>query len=231
MIRTTELHNRAVVDIDGAEKLGYIDKIILDPDARRVAGFVLSRGSIMGGGPHTIVPAASVRAIGPDAVTVHRRLIDAADAAAIEPLPRLSDLVRRKVVSETGQLLGFINDVLIDERDGRILGYRLVEPNSSGKWDEMLGAADRSTKNTLLLRADAELRAGKELVVVPDHAIVDEVALEELAASPARSAPLAGTTPAAPSASEALPASPWAECKPVAVQRGQWIDRDDSVAT
>ena len=39
MIRATELGGRAVVDMDAAEKLGKIDKVILDPDGRRVAGF------------------------------------------------------------------------------------------------------------------------------------------------------------------------------------------------
>jgi uncharacterized protein YrrD len=35
MIRATELAGRAVVDIDAAEKLGTIDKIILDSARRR----------------------------------------------------------------------------------------------------------------------------------------------------------------------------------------------------
>ena len=43
MIRATELAGRAVVDIDAAEKIGTIDKIILDPDGKQVAGFVVTR--------------------------------------------------------------------------------------------------------------------------------------------------------------------------------------------
>jgi uncharacterized protein YrrD len=37
MIRATELSGRPVIDIDAAEKVGVIDKIILDPDGRKVA--------------------------------------------------------------------------------------------------------------------------------------------------------------------------------------------------
>ena len=53
-----------MIDIDAAERIGTIEKLILDPDGRRVAGFVVTVG---GGGfgrkEHAIIPASSVRAI------------------------------------------------------------------------------------------------------------------------------------------------------------------------
>ena len=72
MIRATELGGRAVVDVDAAEKLGKIERVVLDPDARHVAGFVVSRGSsLFNAGEHLMLAASCVHAIGPDAVTVH----------------------------------------------------------------------------------------------------------------------------------------------------------------
>src|SRR6266404_3571935 len=44
MIRATDLSGRAVVDMDAAEKLGRIETIIIDPEARQLAAFRLSRG-------------------------------------------------------------------------------------------------------------------------------------------------------------------------------------------
>ena len=71
MIRASQLSGRAVVDIEAAEKLGQIDKVIVDPDARRVAAYVLTRGGAFSGERgEMVLPATSVHAIGPDAVTV-----------------------------------------------------------------------------------------------------------------------------------------------------------------
>lgn len=76
MIRATELAGRAVIDIDTAERFGTIDKLILDPDGRRVAGFVVARGSGFPGNKEQItIPATAIRAIGPDAITVHQTAV------------------------------------------------------------------------------------------------------------------------------------------------------------
>jgi uncharacterized protein YrrD len=48
MIKATDLGGRAVVDMDAAEKLGRVHKVILDPDRRRVAGFVIASGGYGG---------------------------------------------------------------------------------------------------------------------------------------------------------------------------------------
>ena len=173
MIRATELGGKAVVDVDAAEKLGKIDRVVLDPDARRVAGFVVVKGSsILGTGEHLVLPASSVHAIGPDAVTVHHRQGAAANSSAadLQHLPRVSDMVGRKVVSDQGQLLGAVDDVLIDETDGRILGYALSGGDLDDKLKHMLSkGGDR--KRGGFLRADADLRAGKDLIVAPENAV------------------------------------------------------------
>ena len=127
MIRATELAGRAVIDIDAAERLGTIDKLILDPDGRRVAGFVVVRGSgFPGNKEHITIPATAIRAIGPDAITVHQMAVAGSDIGRLETLPRGSDLIGRKVVSEDGRFLGKVSDVLIDRESGRIEVARIV---------------------------------------------------------------------------------------------------------
>ena len=72
VVRATELSGRAVIDLDCAEKIGKVDKIVIDPGARRVAAFLISRGAPLNGEKlHLVVPASSVHAIGPDALTIH----------------------------------------------------------------------------------------------------------------------------------------------------------------
>ena len=200
MIRATELGGRAVVDIEAAEKLGRIDRVLLDPDGRCVAGFIVSRGAaIFNKGEHVTLPAACVHAVGPDAVTVNRGAPPAADEASLDGLPGVSDMVGRKVVSDEGRLLGTVDDVLIDETDGRIVGYALKDLGDTFK--ERMGK-DHDGRAPYL-RADVKLRSGRDLIVAPE----DAVSLDyDLMNAPSSMAP-AGTDTSRPWRRSLTPAS------------------------
>ena len=172
MIRATELAGRAVVDIDAAKKVGTIDKMILDPDGRRVAGFVVRRhgSGFPGTHDHVLLPSSAIHAIGPDAVTNRQGSVAGDELARLETLPRGSDLIGRKVVSEDGRFLGKVSDVLIDRMDGRILGYLLSEHTPGGRFEEMLGK-DRKDREMPYLPADAKLKAGRDLLVASEDAV------------------------------------------------------------
>ena len=174
MIRAKELGGRAVVDVDAAEKLGKIDRIVLDPESRRVAGFVVSKGSsIFNNDADIVISASCVHAVGPDAVTVHRT--EGFDSGTtLKDLPRVSDITGRKVVSDQGRLMGTVDDVLIDENDGRIVGYTLSGDGIDDKLRNLVSgapAAAGEAKRAPFLRADANLRAGKDRLVAPEDAV------------------------------------------------------------
>ncbi|MDQ3069489.1 MAG: PRC-barrel domain-containing protein [Acidobacteriota bacterium] len=174
MIRVTELGGRAVIDLEAAEKLGKIDRVVLDPEGRKVAGFVISNGaSLFNNGRHLMLSASCVHAVGPDAITVRRDAATTLDDDVFEGLPRASDVIGRKVVSQEGRLMGEVDDVLIDETDGRIVGYTLTGEGVSGKLADILPGdhKDHKDQRAPFLRADADLRAGKDLIVAPDDAI------------------------------------------------------------
>jgi uncharacterized protein YrrD len=172
MMRATELSGRAVVDIDGAEKVGAIDKIILDPDGRRIAGFVVTRGGsgFPGTRAHVLIPASAVHAIGPDAVTIRQSAVAGTDMTHLETLPRGTDVIGRKVVSEDGRFLGKVGDVLLDRADGRIVGYQLSDHTPGAKFEEMLGK-DKKRRDTPYLPADAKIRTGRDLIVASEDAV------------------------------------------------------------
>jgi uncharacterized protein YrrD len=176
MIRASELYGRVLVDLDTAEKVGNIDEIIVDPYAPGVAGYVVSVShSLLGRAQRMLVASESVHAIGPDAVTV-RHLGSPGDLSAhLDALPRLSELTGRKMVSHGGRLLGTIEDALIDERDSRIIGYPL-DGSTVAAGLERLFALGLKSGRLEYVRADADLRVGARLVVVPDDAVavVDE---------------------------------------------------------
>ena len=173
MIRATELSGRAVVDIDAAEKVGVIDKIILDPDGRRVAGFVVTRAGsrFPGNKTHTLIPSSAVHAIGPDAVTIRQSAAGGTDMAGLETLPRGSDVIGRKVVSEDGRFLGKVGDVLIERTDGRIVGYLLSEHTPGAKFEEMFGHDKKKRRETPYLPADANIRTGRDLIVASEESV------------------------------------------------------------
>ena len=133
MIRASELAGRPVVDIDMAEKVGTIEKLILDPNGQRVAGFVIARGGGFASNKgRATIPASAVHAIGPDAVTVKREGAATVDVARLEGLPRGSDVIGRKIVTEDGRYLGKVDDVLIEREGGRIFGYVLTDHKGKG---------------------------------------------------------------------------------------------------
>jgi len=171
MIRASELAGRAVIDINAAEKIGTIERLILDPHGKRVAGLVVTKG---GGFPrsreHSTIPATAVHAIGPDAVTVKQDDTAPADITGLEALPSGADIISRKIVTEDGRYLGKVDDVLIEREDGRIFGYVLSDHKGKGKRP--------------YLPADADLRAGKDLIVAPESAMRYEWNDEDTAARP-----------------------------------------------
>jgi uncharacterized protein YrrD len=167
MVRASELSGRSVVDIDAAAKLGRIEKIIIDPEARRVAAFLVSPGGAFNKDKTpTLLPATSVHAIGPDAVTVRRTAEVGGAAGHFDQLPRVSDIIGRKVVSRDGRLLGVVDDVLISGADGVIVGYQLGD---SSALRSLFGG--RKHSRAPYLRADVDLRTGPDLIVAPDDAL------------------------------------------------------------
>ena len=211
MIRATELAGRAVIDLDAAEKLGKVQKVILDPDARRVAGFVVSRGSsLFGEGTHITVPASRVYAVGPDAITLRQDLAGQEDTAMLDSLPRVSDLIGRKVVSRNGRFLGDVRDVLINDGTGQIVGYLLADEHPMARLEELVSGA-KKTRPSVYLRADADLRAGRELIVAPEDAVNDEREAGEVTAAPSL---------------DVANVCHWADPTGLTTPTGEWVRRD-----
>ncbi|MDQ6707802.1 MAG: PRC-barrel domain-containing protein [Acidobacteriota bacterium] len=172
MIRASGLRGRAVVDMDAAEKMGHVEEVLLDPENSRVAGFILAQGQSLFGSntSKTLLSASAVHAIGPDALTVHQAGDSAQASDLLARMPRMSDVIGRKIVSQSGKMLGVIEDVLVNGENGRIVGYSLSSSTALGKLENLFGAAKEGA--TDYVRGDADLRVGKDVVVVPDDAIM-----------------------------------------------------------
>jgi len=171
MIKGSQLVGRAVIDMEAAQRLGRVKEIIVQQDGERVAGFVLVHGeTIVGtGGTRRTVPASALHSIGPDAVTVRGSAVKER-LPELDKLPRMSDVIGHKMVTRSGRLLGSIDDMLIDGADGTIIGF-VVGEGVRNKL-EMIFNPQRSRIHGYV-RADADLHVGKDLVVVPDDALIE----------------------------------------------------------
>jgi uncharacterized protein YrrD len=178
MIKGSQLVGRAVIDMEAAERLGRIKEIIVQHDGERVAGFIAVHGeTIVGtGGTRRMIPGSALHSIGPDAITVHGSAMKER-LAQLDTLPRMSDIIGHKMVTRSGRLLGLIDDMLIDGADGTIVGF-VVGEGLRNKLENIFNPQRSRTGG--YVRADADLQVGKELIVVPDDALIeDEPAAKE----------------------------------------------------
>ena len=170
MIKGSQLVGRAVIDMEAAERLGKIKEIIVQRDGERVAGFVIVHGeTIVGsGGKRRMIPASAVYSIGPDAMTVRGSSIQ--ELAELDNLPRMSDIIGHKMITQSGRLLGVIGDMLINGADGSIVGF-VVGEGVRNKLENIFNPQRPRVHG--YVRADADLHVGKELIVVPDEALIE----------------------------------------------------------
>jgi len=170
MIKGSQLVGRAVIDMEAAERLGKIKEIIVQRDGERVAGFIVVHGeTIVGtGGKRRMIPASAVYSIGPDAMTVRGSAMQ--ELAELDNLPRMSDIIGHKMVTQSGRLLGVIDDMLVNRADGTIVGF-VVGEGVRNKLENIFNP--QRSRIHGYVRADADLQVGKELIVVPDNALIE----------------------------------------------------------
>jgi uncharacterized protein YrrD len=170
MIKGSQLVGRAVIDMEAAERLGKIKEIIVQRDGERVAGLVIVHGETMvgTGGKRRMIPASAVHAIGPDAMTVRGSAMQ--ELAELDNLPRMSDIIGHKMVTQSGRLLGVIDDMLVNRADGTIIGF-VVGEGVRNKLENIFNPQRARIHG--YVRADANLHVGKELIVVPDDALIE----------------------------------------------------------
>ena len=118
-MKATQLRGVPVVSIAGAETLGEVEDLVLDPDAQRV---VAVRIKLAPAGVVKTVSGLDVK-VGQDALTIKdARSITEEELAGVEGSVGLSRLLGTRVMSHGGNLLGSIEDVEIDA-DLAIAGY------------------------------------------------------------------------------------------------------------
>jgi sporulation protein YlmC with PRC-barrel domain len=92
------------------------------------------------------------------------------ELAELDNLPRMSDIIGHKMITQSGRLLGVIDDMLINRTDGTIVGF-VVGEGVRNKLENIFNPQRPRVHG--YVRADANLHVGKELIVVPDDALIE----------------------------------------------------------
>ena len=124
-MQASELKGRAVVVLANAEKVGQVEDILFDAPFRQVLGFRVKKGGLLG--KTEALPRESVTSIGPDALTVAspEMINDEERFAQLGGAATLGKVIGTKVVTESGQLLGTISQLEIDQDARSVTSYVL----------------------------------------------------------------------------------------------------------
>ncbi|HWG98939.1 MAG TPA: PRC-barrel domain-containing protein [Pilimelia sp.] len=161
LLRATELVKRPVVTLDG-EDVAQIKDIVYDDRGGTVSGFTLSGRGLFAGPLKVGLPAAAVRAVGPDAVMIADagQLTARADVAGDTEV-REGNVLGDRVVTETGRTLGTVVDVILRVgADAEVVGYEVEIAEAPG------GQGTRA-----LVPLSDTLAVSGEAIVVPGGAV------------------------------------------------------------
>lgn len=132
MIKGKSLLGRSIVGQDDGKVVGSVKDLIFDHQSDEVVALVLANKDLFGLIDAIIVPWREVRNFSGDVVMVQSaqsvvKLHDDAQTHAVvnDPINRETVLSGTKVLSASGESLGTLADMCIDEASGKVLGYEV----------------------------------------------------------------------------------------------------------
>jgi len=166
-VNSKQLKGLAVISIADGEKLGQIDRVLVDPAAARVVGFSIrhSGGGLIsipvGVEEEQVVDVDDVHALGRDAITLRDKGALRGDQtrARLDSLIDVDQLTHLKVVTEGGTYVGDPVSTEIDETS-----YKLKEIEVSPGF----------FKSNRHVPIGQVVNIGHELIVVNDAVCADE---------------------------------------------------------
>ncbi len=155
----SRLRGHPLIDITKGKRIGVVHDLLFDPQRRTIQAFSTKGGLLH---PSTLVPTAKAT-IGADAVTFQPGALAGQDTSWLHTLPRASDLIGRRVHSNTGQLLGTVAELRIDPGSNTLLALELAP--------EQTGAALRLGSARRLLAANSVISYGPDTIVAREEGL------------------------------------------------------------
>jgi sporulation protein YlmC with PRC-barrel domain len=157
----SQLVGHPLVDITEGRKIGEVRDVLLDEQRRFIQAFA-TRGGLFHG--PTYVPALKAT-IGVDAVTFQPGALEGQDTSWLDRLPRASETIGMRVLTDTGKLIGTVDNLRLDPNNSTVLALE-VKPEHTGLLHR-LGSGRR------LMPATGVISYGPDTIVAQETALID----------------------------------------------------------
>ncbi len=157
-MKFSELKGRAVINLEDAKKIGDVEDLWVDVNNHHIVSLKVKTGMFSAS---QVVPVAEVKSVGQDAVTIlahdpnNNSQPDQGQRAnpSSQDVMDMTDIIGNRVVTDTGTLVGEVQDVELDPTSWTITGYQVREGGLFTKPQE--------------IPATPDVRYGKKLLTVP----------------------------------------------------------------
>jgi sporulation protein YlmC with PRC-barrel domain len=155
----SQLRGHPLVDIAEGRAIGTVDDLLFDEQRRVIQAFATKGGILR---RSTLVPALKAK-IGVDAVTFQPGTLAGQDTSWLDALPKATELVGMRVLSDTGKLLGSVEDLRIDPDNGTLAAFELKP--------EQTGIPHRLGTERRLLPGNSVISYGPDAIIAHENAI------------------------------------------------------------
>lgn len=124
-----------IISLDKGEKVGEINDIIYDPENQNIKAFLIDEGGWFS--EARVIPFEKVQKIGTDAITINTSQDIKKGSEIPDPLSSVSErnskIRKMNVVTEEGNNIGRVTDVIFDTQTGKVEEYEI----SKGPIDDL----------------------------------------------------------------------------------------------
>lgn len=127
MIRSKKLIGAEIIESDSGKRLGSIKGVLFSPPEKKIKGFIMScrlwyRGDSLVDIEHIKSISECIMVSDSNDFLIISKAADLKSAALF-----MNRIFGIKVVTESGERLGYIDDIIIDEKEFKIEGYVLTD--------------------------------------------------------------------------------------------------------
>jgi uncharacterized protein YrrD len=157
----SQLRNHPLVNIYEGREIGRVADVLLDEQRRVIQAFATKKGLLHG---PTYVPNIKA-SIGVDAITFQPGTLEGQDTSWLDNLPRASELLGARILSEGGQMLGTVENIRFLQDNGMLLAYE-VKPAQTG-------VMHRLSRSRRLLSAASIISYGPDAIITRDTILAE----------------------------------------------------------
>ena len=156
----SQLIGHPLIDVTEGRKVGEVHDVLLDQQRRFVQAFSTKGGLLHG---PIYVPAMKAT-IGVDAVTFQPGAMEGQDSSWLDMLPKASEILGMRVLTNTGRLVGIVDDLRLDPNNGTLLALELKP--------EHAGILHRLSSGRRLMPATGVISYGPDTIVAQETALM-----------------------------------------------------------